>query len=102
MNPYFFDIPEPDHNKLPSVKKDLTEDTEQLIFKFLDMGFVNGDRKEPIGGQWATQTQHVADALSRRTITPMEGYDILKFVNNFKHFPQWCLIRDSKYVHLVK
>ena len=85
---------------LPSVKKDLSEDTLELSYRFIKMGFK--ENRDPHGGQWATCTQHVSDAIQRGTISPMEGYEIEEFYKQYDYFPEYVYVRKSAYIHLIR
>jgi hypothetical protein len=86
---------------LPKRKQNLTEDTYSLIDNILLLGYKNGDKKQPIGGRWATATQHIADAIERGTINPMEGYEAYQLMTTTKYYPAWVETRESTYQHLL-
>ncbi len=48
-------------------------------------------------GTGATKWVHLADAVSRGTITPLEAYDALEV----SYFPECLTVRESMYSHLL-
>jgi hypothetical protein len=52
--------------------------------------------KENLGPS-ATQWIHLADAVSRGNISPMEAYDAV----NVGYVPENLKVRESKYFHLI-
>lgn len=49
-----------------------------------------------IGDMGQTQWIHLADAVSQKTVSPMESYDALRL----GYVPEYLKVRDSRYSHL--
>ncbi|MCK9575346.1 MAG: hypothetical protein M0R51_05265 [Clostridia bacterium] len=73
---------------IPKTQDNLLSD--DLYFKCMDMAKKNM-------GDGATPWIHLADAVSRGTISPMEAYDAL----SLGYLPEQLTVRDSMYSHLL-
>ena len=83
---------------LPHRKKDLTADTLDLCHRFCTTHVFKLGTKKPKGGlHYRKLCIHIADCIERGTISPMEGYDIEKFLLSGGYLPEWIDARESAY-----
>ena len=73
--------------KIPPVQNHLSD---ELYDKCMEMA-----KKNP--GPVATPWIHLADAVSRGTISPMEAYEAI----NIGYLPEYLKVRESAYCHLL-